>query len=112
MKAGALFDRILNVFFILAGALLGFATLSVAASIVSRYFFSKPWGWVTEICEYILLYVAFLIGAWVLKHEEHVKMDLIINRLPLMMIVNHVAHKRQHAGQAYFRAHRLLSYLT
>lgn len=38
--------------------------------------------------------------------------DLIINRLPLMMIVNHVAHKRQHAGQAYSRAHRLLSYLT
>lgn len=38
--------------------------------------------------------------------------DLIINRLPLMMIVNHVAHKRQHAGKAYTHAHRLLSYLS
>jgi hypothetical protein len=38
--------------------------------------------------------------------------DLIINRLPLMMIVNHVAHKRRHAGKAYIHAHRLLSYLT
>lgn len=38
--------------------------------------------------------------------------DLIINRLPLMMIVNHVAHKRRHAGKAYSNAHRLLSYLT
>lgn len=82
MKAGALFDRILDVFFMVAGVLLGFATLSVAVSIVTRYFFFRPLGWVTEICEYILLYVAFLIGAWVLKHEEHVKMDLIINRLP------------------------------
>lgn len=43
--------------------------------------------------------------AWMLQ-------DLIINRLPLMMIVNHVAHKRRHAGAAYTRAHRLLSYLT
>lgn len=38
--------------------------------------------------------------------------DLIINRLPLMMIVNHVAHKRQHAGKAYSNAHRLLACLT
>jgi aminoglycoside phosphotransferase (APT) family kinase protein len=38
--------------------------------------------------------------------------DLIINRLPLMMIVNHVAHKRRHAGKAYSHAHRLLSYLN
>jgi hypothetical protein len=35
--------------------------------------------------------------------------DLIVNRLPLMMIVNNVAHKRRHAGEAYARAHRLLA---
>ncbi|MBV9008416.1 MAG: phosphotransferase [Verrucomicrobia bacterium] len=33
--------------------------------------------------------------------------DLIINRLPLMMVVKHVAGKRQHAGEAYVKAHRL-----
>jgi len=82
-KFGAIFDRTLDVFFVLAGILLGFATLSVAVAIVSRYFFATPWGWVTEICEYILLFIAFLIGAWVLKHEEHVKMDLIVNLLPV-----------------------------
>lgn len=38
--------------------------------------------------------------------------DLIINRLPLMMIVNHVAHKRRHAGRAYLNAHRLLDFLS
>ncbi|MBW8638641.1 phosphotransferase [Hoeflea sp. WL0058] len=35
--------------------------------------------------------------------------DLIVNRLPLMMIVDHVAGKRRHAGAAYGRAHRLLA---
>jgi hypothetical protein len=37
--------------------------------------------------------------------------DLIINRLPLMMIVKFVAHKRRHSDAAYAKAHRLLSYL-
>ncbi|MFH1489581.1 MAG: TRAP transporter small permease [Pseudomonadota bacterium] len=82
-KLGIVFDRTLDVFFVIAGVLLGFATISVAVAIVSRYFFLRPWGWVTEICEYILLLITFLIGAWVLKQEEHVKMDLIINLLPV-----------------------------
>ena len=37
--------------------------------------------------------------------------DLIINRLPLMMMVKHAAHKRRHSDNAYGKAHRLLSYL-
>jgi len=37
--------------------------------------------------------------------------DLIINRLPLMIIVKHVANKRRHADAAYTKAHLLLSYL-
>ncbi len=38
--------------------------------------------------------------------------DLIINRLPLMMIVKHVAGKRRHSDTGYGNAHRLLSQLT
>jgi len=34
--------------------------------------------------------------------------DLILNRLPLMMVVAHVAGKRLHAADAYANAHRLL----
>jgi hypothetical protein len=36
--------------------------------------------------------------------------DLIINRLPLVMIVKHVARERRHTGAAYAKAHTLLSY--
>lgn len=38
--------------------------------------------------------------------------DLIINRLPLMMIVKQVARKRRHSDTAYTKAHMLLSYLS
>lgn len=37
--------------------------------------------------------------------------DLILNRLPLMLLVNEVAGKRRHAGTAYVNAHRLLDML-
>jgi len=38
--------------------------------------------------------------------------DLIINWLPLMIIVKHVANKRRHADAAYTKAHQLVSYLN
>lgn len=59
MKASSLFDRILDFFFVVAGILLAFATLSVALGVISRYFFSAPWGWVPEISGDILLYITF-----------------------------------------------------
>jgi hypothetical protein len=37
--------------------------------------------------------------------------DLILNRLPLMMVVKHIANKRRHADAAYVNAHRLIGML-
>ena len=37
--------------------------------------------------------------------------DLVLNRLPLMLLVKHVAHKRRHSDQAYENAHRLIEIL-
>lgn len=80
-RTGLFFDRILDFFFVLAGILLAFSALSVAMAIISRYFFNRPWGWVVEISEYILLYITFLVSARVLMKEGHVKMDIIITHL-------------------------------
>ena len=66
---------------ILAGILLIFSMLSISIAVASRYLIGRPIGWVIEISEYILLYMTFLVAAWVLKEEAHVKMDLVINRL-------------------------------
>ncbi len=82
-KIGAVYDGIMIFFVIFAGILLSFAALSVAAGIATRYFFDYPLPWVTEIAEFSLLYLPFLLGVWVLRKDSHVKMDIILNLFPL-----------------------------
>lgn len=72
---------VLNIFVLLAGLLLIFLMLSVGLEVCLRYFFGRPTSWVVEIAGYILLYIPFLVGPWVLKNEGHVKMDLFFNFL-------------------------------
>jgi hypothetical protein len=38
--------------------------------------------------------------------------DLILNRLPLMMVVKHIANKRRHTDVAYVYAHCVLDMLN
>jgi len=83
MKVTRLFDRILDYLFILAGALLVFSTFSVCLMVFSRYFLNQPMGWIVEINEYIILHTAFLVAAFVLRQEGHVKMDILLERFPL-----------------------------
>lgn len=80
-KAGNVFDRLLDLFAILAGLIISFITVSVCAGILSRYFLNRPISWVVEISEYGLLYITFLVAAWVLKRGQHVSVDLVYNRL-------------------------------
>jgi C4-dicarboxylate transporter DctQ subunit len=80
-KAGNVFDRLLDLFAILAGVIISFITVSVCAGILSRYFLNRPISWVVEISEYGLLYITFLVAAWVLGHDQHVSVDLVYNRL-------------------------------
>ena len=80
-KYNDILNRTLNLMVIFAGVLLIFSMLSISAAVASRYLFNSPMGWVTEISEYILVYITFLVAAWVLKQEGHVKMDLVFNRL-------------------------------
>ena len=76
-----IFNRTIDLMVILAGILLIFSMLSISMAVASRYLFNRPMGWVTEISEYILVYITFLVATWVLKREGHVKMDLVFNRL-------------------------------
>jgi C4-dicarboxylate transporter DctQ subunit len=80
-KLGVIFDRILDATVVLAGVLLVFAVVSVSVAVASRYFLGYPIGWVIEIDSYILLYICFLVGAWVLREEGHVIIDILLERL-------------------------------
>ena len=80
-KADTIFNRTMNLFIIVAAALLIFLMLAIGADVVMRYFLNRPIVWVLEISTYILLYITFLVTAWVLKEEGHVRTDLVVSRL-------------------------------
>lgn len=81
-KASHILDGILGSFSGLACALLIFIMLAVCAEIVMRYFLNAPILWVVEISEVILLYITFLGAAWLLRREGHVRIDMLLTRLP------------------------------
>jgi C4-dicarboxylate transporter DctQ subunit len=66
----------------LAVAILVTLVACVTLEVVMRYFFNSPTRWVTEFSEYSLLWLAFLGGAWVLREEAHVKVEMVVELLP------------------------------
>lgn len=66
-----------NFLFFLGGLLIVFSMLTIAMEVISRYFFDYSFIWVNEINEYILLYIPFLGGAWLIRENAHVTIDLI-----------------------------------
>src|SRR3972149_4537213 len=80
-KVGRGFDQINTLMVIIAAILLLGLTFIVGMDITLRYFFYRPLGWVKEISEYILVFLGFLVAAWILKDDGHVKMDLVLNKV-------------------------------
>ena len=81
-KMVRLLDRILNFMAFLAGILLVFCMLSISLGVLSRYLLGWPISWIIEINEYTLLYITFLVAAWTLREDGHVKVDIVLNLLP------------------------------
>jgi TRAP-type C4-dicarboxylate transport system permease small subunit len=79
-RLNALIDQTINFMRILAGILLLLVTIGVSVGVASRYFFNRPIGWLVELSSYALLYMTFMVAAWVLREEGHVSMDFVINR--------------------------------
>ncbi|MSQ18486.1 MAG: TRAP transporter small permease [Betaproteobacteria bacterium] len=80
-RAGRLLDALLYASVVAAVAILVALVCVVTFEVVMRYAFNRPTRWVVEFSEYALLYLAFLGGAWVLKEEGHVKVELLIEIL-------------------------------
>lgn len=80
-KANTIFDRVLD-FGIRAAAVLVFLSWCVVClEVVMRHFLDQPQVWVVEVVEYMILYSLFLGTAWLLREEEHVKVDFVLDRL-------------------------------
>ena len=78
-RLGKLFDQVNFIMIIIAAILLVGMTFLVGTDITLRYLFYRPLGWVKEVSEYILVFLGFLVAAWILKDDGHVKMDLVLN---------------------------------
>jgi TRAP-type C4-dicarboxylate transport system permease small subunit len=80
-RLGRLFDYLNSAMVVIGAIMLIGLTFIVGADITLRYLFNKPLGWVKEVSEYTLVGLGFLVAAWILKDDAHVKMDLVLNKV-------------------------------
>lgn len=76
---GNIYDHIINYLYYFVGVLLVFVMCTITYAVISRYFFSKPIGWISEISGYILIPLAVLAAPVLLRDGGHIKVDVITN---------------------------------
>jgi TRAP-type C4-dicarboxylate transport system permease small subunit len=72
-------DRIIDAGAVLAASLLIAVMLATTIKVVFRYGLREGLIGVDQISGTMLLYIAFLGAAWVLRREEHVTLDIVLN---------------------------------
>ncbi len=80
-KSVPFFDRAIGILGMLGVLIMIFLLVLTNYEVVARYFLNRPAAWSLEIIEYGLLFLTFLGAAWLLKDEEHIRMDIVIERL-------------------------------
>lgn len=81
IKGASLYDRINHVLGGLVGAIVVLMMLLVSVDVLSRFFLHYPVKGTIEICEWAIMCIPFLGGAWLLRDDGHIKMDLLLNQL-------------------------------
>jgi TRAP-type C4-dicarboxylate transport system permease small subunit len=66
----------------ISGVLILAAMLTVCYGVLLRYVLGISTVWQLELSTYFLMFAAFVGGAYGLKHGDHVKIDLLVERLP------------------------------
>jgi len=93
-KISSILDRIINILAVFGGALIAYLVVSVTITIIMRGLRVGA-VWMFEITEYCILWLTFLAAPWVLKHEAHIRMTLIVDTLnirtqTILQIVNSI----------------------
>ncbi|MEW6664536.1 MAG: TRAP transporter small permease [Thermodesulfobacteriota bacterium] len=78
-KAKAKWNRFNDFLSILSCIIVIFLMLSVTYEVIMRYVFNRPTSWVVDIASLALLYMTFMGGAWLLRNEGHVVIDLVLS---------------------------------
>jgi TRAP-type C4-dicarboxylate transport system permease small subunit len=97
--AAAVIDGQITACGILAVMIVAALAGCVALEVVMRYFFGAPTRWVIEFSEYSLLWLAFLAGAWILRADGHVRVEMLTEALsPAWQRRMHIATSLLGAG--------------
>ena len=80
-KLDRIFDHAVDIAAVLGGIVLVLQTASVAGNTMLSFFFNRWITGVESLTEFGILYLTFLSTAWLLKHERHVKVDIVTGAL-------------------------------
>lgn len=80
-RASQVVERIIDFLAYLAGGALAFMALSVCVEVMVRALLGFSLLGVIEVNECLLVYIVFLPAAWVLKRNQHVRMEILLDRL-------------------------------
>ncbi len=75
------FDRLLDALMAVAGVVLVLIVAAVCYSIFMRFLFTQTTIWIMQTTEYGLLWIVFLVTAWLLREGGHISNDIIYSRL-------------------------------
>jgi TRAP-type C4-dicarboxylate transport system permease small subunit len=91
-KLAACFDRLNDFLAWLAGVGIAVLTILVTAEVVMRYFFNRPIQGASEAQQVLMILICFFGGTWILKKDQHIVLDVILNRLspPVQALTNAV----------------------
>ena len=81
-KAGAAFDRLLEVTGVIPGIIVALLAVGVAAEVFARNLGLTGFYWMLEAVEYGLLTLTMVGAAYILSIGRHVTVDIVINALP------------------------------
>jgi TRAP-type C4-dicarboxylate transport system permease small subunit len=74
-------DGMISIAGYVGSALIIVGMLVTSYDVVLRYIFNSPTVWAVPVSGAILLWSTLLLASWVLREDQHVKMDLILERL-------------------------------
>ena len=85
-----LYDRVLQGLAACAAVLLGASALAITVDVVGRNVGVGTLPWILEVSEYVLPLATFLVAPWLLRRNEHVRLDILLRAWPRLGHVTNV----------------------
>ena len=85
-----LYARLLQGLAACAAVLLGASALAITVDVVGRNVGVGTLPWILEVSEYVLPLATFLVAPWLLRRNEHVRLDILLRAWPRLGHVTNV----------------------